>query len=166
MLNESFWLAVSLVVFVCLVFKHAKAFILASLVDRIQSVDSKFKEVFAVSEEADMLLKEYRLLHRSSKKKVKDILKSAELEINQIKKEAEQEVSIKLSSRNKNILNAIYNSEQKVLSELRLDAVQLAVSTSIEMLSSDKSSKQQKQLVINSIDAISSQVKANTLNFL
>lgn len=160
--NESFWLAVAIVIFVCLVFKYVKSFVLVSLLDRIKSIDDRFKEIFVVSEEASALLKEYRLLHRSSKKKVKDILDSAKLEINQLKEDAEQEALVKLSARNKNILNKIHNNEQKVLSELRLEAIQLAVSTSIDILSSGKASQSKKQLVENSIDAISSQVKRNT----
>lgn len=163
MFNESFWLAVSIVIFVFLVFKHVRSFVLSSLTDKIQSIDSKFKEVFAVSEESEVLLKEYRLLHKSSKQKIKDILKSAELEIEQLKEEAEQEISIKLNARTQSILNKIHNSEQKALAKLRLDAINLAVSASIEMLSSGKAGQQQKQLIKRSIDVISSQVKENAL---
>ncbi|MCT4635581.1 MAG: hypothetical protein N4A31_05010 [Rickettsiales bacterium] len=161
--NESFWLAASIVIFVSLVFKYVKSFALSALSDKVQSIDSKFKEVSTISEEADALLKEYRLLHRSSKQKVKDILKTADLEIKQLREEAEQEVSIKLKARTQNILNKIHSSEQKVLSELRLEAVNLAVSASIDMLPYTKVDQQQKQFIKNSIDAISSHVKGNTL---
>lgn len=159
--NEGFWLAVSIIIFSFLVFKYVRSFVLSALADKILSIDGKFKEILAISEEADSLLKEYRLLHHSSKQKVKDILKSADLEINQLKEEAEQELLIKLKARTQNILNKTHSSEQKVLSELRLEAVNLAIAASVDMLSFGKAEQQQKQLIKNSIDAISSHIKGN-----
>lgn len=161
-LDASFWLSISIIIFVCLVFKHAKLFILNNITSKIQSIDNKFKDILAISEEAENLLKEYRTLHHSSKQKVKDILTSAELEIKLLKEEAQQEISTKLKVRTENTLNKIHNNELKILSQLRLEALNSAISTSIAILSSDKNNQQQNQLIKTSIDAISSQIKGNT----
>ncbi len=160
--DASFWLAISIVIFICLVFKYVKSFILTALLNRIQSIENKFKDIFSISEEAENLLKEYRVLHHSSKEKVKDIIASAELEIKQLKEEAEHEMLMKLSSRTEAILSKIHNNEVKLLSELRLEAVNLAVLIAVEALTSDEGSQQKNQYVKNSIDAISSQIKGNT----
>ena len=161
-LDASFWLAISIVIFICLVFKYVKSFILTALLNRIQSIESKFKDIFSISEEAENLLKEYRALHHSSKEKVKDIIASAELEIKHLKEEAEREILMKLSSRTEAIINKIHNNEVKLLSELRLEAVNLAVLIAVEVLASDEGNQQKNQYVKNSIDAISSQIKGNT----
>lgn len=161
MFNESFWLALSIVIFACLVFKQVKSFILDVLEKKILSIDNKFKEILAIGEESEALLKDYKALYKSSEKKTKEILSSAELEIEQLKVNARLEISSKLKARTENVLNKIHNNELKTLAEMRVAAVNLAISASVAILASDKDNNFQDQCINASIDAISSQFKGN-----
>lgn len=153
--NESFWLAISIVIFILLVFKQVKSFTINLLEARIKSIDSKFKEIAVISKEAEELLKEYKTLNRSSKQKVQEILDQAELEVKHLKAFAQQEISIKLKIRTENMSNKIHNEELKTLSELRLTAVKLAISSSMAIIASQKDTQFQHATIENSISEIS-----------
>lgn len=159
MFNESFWLAVSIVIFMVLVFKPAKIFILNLLESRINSIDIKFKEIFTISEEAEELLKKYKSLCSSAEKEISAITASADLEIKHLRENFENEIASKLKARSANILNKINNSEAKTLMKLRMQSITLSIAIVMDFLENNKNYSYQDRFLQSSIDAISSQFK-------
>lgn len=134
MFNETFWLACSIVFFFLLIFKQLKTGINSILVKRIQNIEDKFKEIETIAQEAENLLIEYTQLKETSKSKAQEIIKNAELEVKHLKKNAEQDLSYKLKLKTENMQHKINNLETKALSELRLTALNLAISSSVFIL--------------------------------
>lgn len=143
-IDESFIFAIASTLFFIIVFRYLKTIILDGVNSRISTIKNKFDEIISINEESEKLLKEYQSLLQSSKKTTQAIIDSAKNEIKQMKLQAEQDIHNKIESKTKFIMNKIHNNESKALLNLRLKAIDLAISSSISLLnfSNNESTKE------------------------
>ena len=155
MFNESFWVAVAIVIFVALVFKRVKAAMDEFLDSRSASIKHRIEEVISLCNEAEKLLQEQRDLHEKSAEVIASSLVATEKEVKQIKDNATKELANKLTQKTSSVMNRIHGDEAKLLIKLRLKAVKLAISTSMIILNSHGSDKVNSNLLDESLDAMS-----------
>ncbi len=160
MFNETFWVAVSIVLICAIIYKYSKGPMLAFLNERSAAISNKITEALSLLDEAEKMLKEQRELHKSYTKQTKDLLVSAEMEIAQIQQRAEKEFTEKLNHKTSVIEAAIHNNETRLLRKLRAEAVQLAVLTCTEILLSESSDKAKSKLRNEAIKEIAAKLAA------
>lgn len=153
-LSEHSWVAVSIIIFMLLAFKHIRKFLVESLDNRENSIRLKLEEAISLSNEAEKLLQEHRLKHKNSDKDVKEIQSSAEAEVKYLKANAEKEFEEKLKAKKSNILNRISNKESKTLEKMRLESIQLAIKTSILIIQEHNSKEVTEKVLKDSINSI------------
>lgn len=133
-IDESFIFAIASTSFFILVFRYLKTAILDGISSKINTIKNKFDEIISINEESEKLLKEYQSLLQSSKIATQAIIESSQNEIKQMKLQAEQEIHSKIESKTNIITNKIQNNEAKALLNLRLTAINIAISSSISLL--------------------------------
>lgn len=162
MLDESFVVASASIIFIVLTFKYCKSAINTMAENRIKNISNKFDEVLQIKIESENLLKEQQILYASSEQKIKEILLSAENEINQLKEKAALDLDIQLKNKTKNIQQKINDQEQKSLAELRLKALILAISSSISISKLHKKNDVLLKFNKESLNIMSHQLKEIT----
>jgi F-type H+-transporting ATPase subunit b len=152
-MNEHSWVAVSIIIFIALIFKHLKRAFRVSLETREGFIRLKLEEAESLSEAAEKLLQEHLALHQNSDQEAKNIVSSAATEVERLKTNAEKEFTTKLQIKTSSILARISNNEAKLIEKMRLESVQLAINTSVIILRTS-SQEVDSRLLDNSIDAI------------
>lgn len=132
--DESFWVAVSIVFFVALIFKSIKKSLGVLFANRVSTIENKLSYSLSLRKEAEDLLEEHKKLHQNAKTEVEELLKSAEKEVAHMKLVAEKKMSDVLAAKKTEMLSKIDNTEHEFLNNLRLKAVKMAMSVSVAAL--------------------------------
>ena len=154
MLDEHFWVAISIIIFIALVYKYLKKFLNTSLKARENAIHQKLKDAIALSEAAEKLLQEHRLLHVSAEKEAKYILSSALTEVAYLKSSAEKDLDMMLKGKSSSMADRIHNNEASLLERLRLESLDLAIRTTVAILQIHGSKGINSKLLDDSIIAI------------
>ena len=125
--DEHFFVAVAFVVFVALIYKKAKIFILAAVDARILKVKSELEEATRLKNEASALLAKYEKEQSRSLEEVQSILAHARLEAERITKEARDLLEYALSKRTELAMQKIAQAESAVLADLRSNALDITM---------------------------------------
>jgi F0F1-type ATP synthase membrane subunit b/b' len=158
--NESFWVAVSIALFIVLFLKYTKKGINDFLVNRSSFIAHRLQEVFSLAQQADIFLQEQVNIHQSSLKKAKEIMELAEKEILLLKLNAEKDLEDRLNLKTDAIIKQIASNEEKYLNNLHFKAVQLAIKITVTILQDQKNEKISGKIMDESLDYI--QLKANS----
>lgn len=162
-IDESFIFAIASTLFFIIVFRYLKTIILDGVNSRISTIKNKFDEIISINEESEKLLKEYQSLLQSSKKTTQAIIDSAQNEIKQMKLQAEQDIHNKIESKTNLIMNKIHNNESKALLNLRLKAIDIAISSSISLLNFSNNESTKENSTREAIASISHILKESHL---
>jgi F-type H+-transporting ATPase subunit b len=158
MFDESFWVAIAIILFAALIFKSVRNYIKETLEKRSSLIENKISEALSLSEEAEKLLQEQNKLYENSTQEAEELLISAEAEVFYLKDSAEKRLEERLSLQTSIVTNRISNNERKLLTRLRLESVQLAIATSMAILNKTKSNKVSENLLKDSINTISNKL--------
>ena len=139
--DEGFWVSISIIIFIFLVFRHVKSPLKHSLAKRASDISAKITEAERLRKESIELLNEFKLLYKNAQNEIEIYAKQLDQEIESIGKKSEQDLKEKLEIRSKNIAIKIKNMEEKTLSEIRLEAIKLAITAGVHLLR-EKSSKE------------------------
>ncbi len=123
MFDEKFFIAVAFVVFVGLIFKPAKRFILAAIDARILKVKNELEEAARLKDEAQSLLAKFEREQSRSLEEVQAILSHARMEAERMTKEAREVLEFALSKRTELAMQKIAQAEAGVISDLRHNAL-------------------------------------------
>lgn len=127
MFNPAFWVAAAFVVFVALIFKPVKKFLLESLDSRIAKVRQDLMEAARLKDEAHVLLAKFEKDHRNSLEEVQAILAHARTEAERMTKEAREVLEYALSKRTEMAMQKIAQAEAGVLSDLKNNALDITM---------------------------------------
>ncbi len=153
-LDEHFWVAVSIIIFIALVYKHLKKFLNTSLKARENAIHQKLSEAAALNKAAETLLQEHRLLHQVSEAEAKNILNSAITETAYLKENAEKDLAARIQEKSASMTDRIRYNEAKLLERLRLESLELAIRTTTAILQIHGSKEINSKLLDDSVVAI------------
>lgn len=153
--DESFVTATASLIFFALAFKYFKSSIGNMVNNRIKNITNKFDEVLKIKNDSELLLKEQQEIYATLEKKNKEITQSAELEIAALKTKAESDLVFQLNNQTNNLQRKINDQEQKALTEMRVDAVKIAISNCIKILNSDQKTTILSKLNLTSLNNMS-----------
>lgn len=129
MFDEKFFVALAFVMFVALMFKTGKKFILASLDTRILKIKSELEEATRLKNEASALLAKYEAEQNHSLEQVQAILAHARLEAERITQEAKEVLENALTKRTELAMQKIAQAESSVMNDLRSNALDITMET-------------------------------------
>ncbi len=152
--NESFWVAISIILFMVIIFKYTKTPLDSFFIKRALSIQNKLNEALALKEEAEKLLQDQYLLYQNSTKEAEDLLALSQEEVTHMQKNAEKDLAAKLNFKKIAALEKIHTSEEKLLNKLRMEAMQLAIASSITLLHKHNFDQMNAKLIDTTIESI------------
>ena len=128
MIDEKFWLALSFLLLMILLFKGVRTFIIQGLDKRAQKIRQDLEDVYSLREQAMKTLEEFKSKQKESEAEVKKIIENAEVEVERLRSNAEHELDLYLKKKMSIAIDRIKSNEDSVVKELRAEAIEVAVS--------------------------------------
>lgn len=149
--DASFFVAVSFVIFLALVFKPLKKVLLGALDERAAKIAKDLEDAMRLREEAQKLLADYRLKHKNAMKEAEDIVAQAKSEAERSAKAAQQELDEALKRRTERAIAKIGKAEAQAVQEVREAAVEAAVAASRNLIAAKLDGASRAKLVDSAI---------------
>jgi len=132
--DASFWVAISFVAFVVLLWKPAKKAIGEALDARAAQIARDIAQAEALKAEAEKLLAEYRAKHQNAMKEAEGIVAQAKADAERAAKIAAAEFEESLKRREERALVKIAKAEAAAKAEVRDAAVEAAIAATQDLL--------------------------------
>lgn len=132
--SPEFWVALAFVVFVAAVYRPASRAILSALDKRAETIKQQIDEAQSLRDEAQKTLAEYKRMQRDAVKQAEEILDNAKHEAEVLRAQAEKELEAQLKRREQLAMEKIAQAEAEALSEVRNQAVDLAIAATAKLL--------------------------------
>ena len=133
--SPTFWVAVAFVIFVAFIWWKALKPVLNSLDQRGERIKKELEEAQNLRDEAQHTLAEYRRKQRDAADEAKAIIDHAKVEAVRLREQAEQDLEAALARRERAAMEKIAQAEARALSEVRNQAVDVAITATRQLLS-------------------------------
>jgi F-type H+-transporting ATPase subunit b len=153
--NEQFWLMVSFVIFVAIVYKSIKSFLLKFLDDRAAKIRSDLTECQKLEEDASAILQQYKDKLADLEKDIERIMTKAQEEIVYIKAKSKEDAESYLNKKTSQIMDKINSQEQLILNGMRNDILSIASEVVVHLIKEHLSEVVQKDMLNLSLDDLS-----------
>lgn len=132
--SAGFWVTVSFVIVVGMLWKFLVPIITRSLDQRTSQIKDELDHAMALREEAQVLLAKYQKKQRESLQAAEEIIQKANLEARRITKEAEAEVETALKKRMKLAMDKIEQAERKALQDVQDHIIDITVAATRQIV--------------------------------
>ena len=153
--DPRFWVAVSFIGFVVLLFKPLRRAVLGGLDSRTARIERELSEATRLKEEAGALLATYQRQHTESVAEAKRIVEDAEREAIAIAKQAQKDLEDAINRRIELALQKMANSEAAILQDIRNHAIEITTETVRRMVAEHLSPEMARELVTSSMGEVS-----------
>jgi F0F1-type ATP synthase membrane subunit b/b' len=154
LLDETFWVAVSIAMIVFIIFKYSKSPFKDSLATRANNIKNQIEEAQSLLKEAEDLLKEQKKLHKKYSAEADNSLQSIEKKIETLKQKAENDFNIKLKQRTSAIKERITNQQNRLLNNLRMSSVHLAIKATSIIIQKQDNPEANAQILTDSMNKV------------
>lgn len=155
MFNETFWVAVSFVIFIFLAFKPVRNMLIKMLDERAAKIHKELEEVTKLKDQALKTLSEYQTRQKDIEIEIRDIVSNAEKEIEKLQRNAEIEINNSFNNRTKRIADRINSQETKIINDFRYQAVDIAVTVVKEVIKDSLQEEVADNLITSSVNDLS-----------
>ena len=132
--DPTFWVAVSLLIFLALVYKPIAAALPKTLDARADRIRAEIEEAEKLRAEAQDLLAEYQRKQREAAGEAESIVRHAREEATRIAEEGERRLEAALKRREQAALARIGRAEEQAMALVRARAVDLAIEATRRLL--------------------------------
>lgn len=150
-LDAAFWVAVSFVVFIALVFKPVGRILATMLDDRAARIKNELGEALRLKEEAQALLASYQRKQKEVLEEAENILIEAEAEAHRIAHHAERGLDEALNKRIELAMQKIATYEATVIQDVKNRAIDVAIQTVRAIIIENLEKDRADQLVTQAI---------------
>lgn len=126
-LNESFWLAISFVIFLYFAFRPIKKAILDSLDNKISQIKKQVEEATAIKKEAELLLSQTKNEMAKLGELKEQMLNAAKAESLKIIDDRTKEMELKLNKKREEALNNINTSKLQAEKQLKTEFIESVI---------------------------------------
>lgn len=152
MINKpEFWVAVSFVIFMALLWKKIVAAFTGMLDARTEKIRQELDEAQRLREEAQSLLASYQRRQRDAQKEAEEIIAHAREEAERLRRQAAVDLENTLKRREAQAMDRIAQAETAAMQEVRSLTVDLAIAASRKLLSENMPQAQQDALVSQAV---------------
>jgi F-type H+-transporting ATPase subunit b len=145
--DPTFWVLVSFVIFVALVWKPGSKAVAQMLDDRAEKIRSDIEKAARLREEAQALFAEYQKKQRDALKDAEAIVAAARAEAKALSKQAASDLETSLKRREQLALQRIAQAEAQATADVRAAAVDLAMAATRKILTEKLDAGRQDALV-------------------
>ena len=128
------WVALAFIVFVALVWKPTKKFIVSALDERSSRIKKDLDEAARLREQAQALLTQYETKYRDAMKAAETILAHARDEAQRLSQQAARDLEAALKRREELAMQRIAQAEQQAAADVRGAAVDVAIAATERLL--------------------------------
>ncbi|MCP1337590.1 F0F1 ATP synthase subunit B [Futiania mangrovi] len=155
MFDETFWVAVSFVLFFAIVFYlKVPSKIVAGLDARASRIRNELDEARRLREEAQGLLATYQRKRQDAEKEAQDIVTQAKSEAEAASKRAQEALEARIERRLKSVEEKIAQAEADAIRDVRNSAATLAVNAARRVISEELDDKARGKLVTDAISGL------------
>ena len=152
--DPHFWLILSFVLFLVIVWKAGKDKFIAMLDARIITIREELKTAENLRIEAQEMLAQYQRKHRDAVKDSERIIANAEKQAAEIKRQAEKELDETIVLREKQLAERLNRLKQNAKDEIREYAANLAIAATAEIIADKLDKKANDKLVAQAIQDV------------
>ncbi len=145
--DPTFWVLVSFVIFVALVWKPGSKAVAQMLDDRAEKIRSDLEKAAKLREEAQALFAEYQKKQRDALKDAEAIVAAAKAEAEALSKQAAADLETSLKRREQLALQRIAQAEAQATADVRAAAVDLAMAATRKILTDRLDAGRQDALI-------------------
>lgn len=145
--DPTFWVLVSFVIFVALVWKPGSKAVAQLLDDRAEKIRSDLEKAAKLREEAQVLFAEYQKKQRDALKDAEAIVAAAKAEAEALSKQAAADLESSLKRREQLALQRIAQAEAQATADVRAAAVDLAMAATRKILTDKLDTGRQEALI-------------------
>ena len=157
--NVTFWVAVSLVLFVILLaYLKVPKMVTDMLDERAETIRKELEEAAALREEAQKLLAEYQRKQREAEKEAKDIVAQAKEEAQLLKAETERALEEQIERRTKLAEDKIAQAEIQALADVKEIAATAAAGAARRLLKDSLDDSTANKLIDDSLSEVKSKL--------
>ena len=149
--SEYTWITLALFIFFALVFWKGLRPVLRSLDNRAERIRKELDEAQSLREDAQKMLAEYKRKQRDAIKEAEAIVEHAKLEAERLRESAEADLEASLKRREALALAKIEQAEQNALSEVRDQAVDVAIAAAAKLIAEQVDDKKAEELTSSAI---------------
>lgn len=149
--KPEFWVAVSFVIFMALLWKKIVAAFTGMLDARTEKIRQELDEAQRLREEAQSLLASYQRRQRDAQKEAEEIIAHAREEAERLRRQAAVDLENSLKRREAQAMDRIAQAETAAMQEVRSLTVDLAIAASRKLLSENMPQAQQDALVSQAV---------------
>ena len=154
--NSTVWVAISFVIFVLLIIKPALKMMSSSLENKIVEISKTLKDAKKLEDEAKTLFKEHQIKQKKNIELIRKLKKDATIDSEKLKENLENEFKLALKRKEKNFEQISNQLEIKIKEDLKNEIVNKTVLYTQERIKKNISNKNNKKLIEDSIDKVSS----------
>jgi len=154
MFDEHFWVAVSFVCFVLVVYKPVAGFIAKALDGKIARIRSELEDALKLKHEAERILKSYREKNANAEKEAAEIIENARLEAKEIIEEAKKALEYSITKRTELATQKITQAEAEALRSIKDNAVDITVSAAKTLIMENLSREASEELLLSAIERL------------
>ncbi|MCE3255123.1 MAG: hypothetical protein K0R25_617 [Rickettsiaceae bacterium] len=153
-LDPKFWLAISFLLFLCLVIKYVMPKILALLDDKSKQVADEIAQAKQLKEEAEKLFSDAKKHREESLEYSKKLIEDAKNEASRLLADSQRALEEEIAKRTSLAKEKIKTEEEKAIREIKSEIINSAIKI-VEEKAANISSNQAAQLSAKSIENIS-----------
>lgn len=153
--SAEFWVLIAFLILVGALFKKVSAVLTGGLDARAARIKAQLDEAEKLREDAQSLLAEYQRKHRAASREAEAILARAKSESQRMREQAQADLEQALERRKQQALEKIAQAEAEALSEVRNQAVDLALAASARLLAENLDEAGAARLVDEAIKDVS-----------
>jgi F-type H+-transporting ATPase subunit b len=157
--DHHFWVLVSMVILILLVWKPASRAITSSLDERAVRIRSELDEARRLREEAEQLLADYQRQEREAVAEAQAIVTHAREEAERLAAQAASDLEQSLARRQRLAEERIAQAEIRAAAEVRAAAVDTAIAAAREVIASDVDERRGGALIDSAIAALPQQLR-------
>ncbi len=155
LMDDNFWVLVSFLIFVGLVFYfRAPSMATAALDRRAERISGELDEARKLREEAQSLLAEYQRKRRDAEQEAQEIIDGARQEAERLKTEARDQIADMVARRRELAEIKIRQAEEQAVADVRAAAADAAVAAAEQILADKLTGRAASELTNRSIEEV------------
>lgn len=134
--DPSFWVGVSFIIVLVVFARPIVKLIKQATKKRAEAISNRIEEARQLRDEAQALLAEYERKFKNAEGEAKEILDRAYINAEKLKKEAEEQMNLKLARKEAQAFDRIRSAERNASDEVKNCAIDASTRAAIEIISS------------------------------
>lgn len=152
--NEHFWVLISMVILIAIVWKPTNRAITSALDERAVRIRNELDEARRLREEAEQLLADYQRQEREAVSEAQAIVAHAKAEAERLAAQAARDLEQSLARRQRLAEERIAQAEARAAAEVRAAAVDTAIAAAREVIAAEVDQRRGGMLIDSAIAAL------------